>query len=134
MPPRKRRTVPAKRATEPADPVLMPGGTPWAGGHPARWRPPDGLSVLDAGFPIRHALPALCLREMAAQRPDRPALAGVIARARAAEHVPQESFIAAPGVTGPLPVIEVPRIYHELEPDTLTREFELELPEPEMTP
>jgi len=112
----------------PGDPGWA-GDTPWAGGvTPARWTEPDsGIDALSPLFPIRHSLPPSCFWEMAHQRPDRTALAGLTARARADEATHQETFVVPVGDTAPIPVIRVPRTYPPLYPEALARDFEAEV-------
>lgn len=86
----------------------------------------DGIDELDPRFPVAKTLPASGFWEMAHLRPDRAALAGLAARARADEATYQETFVVPmPDDTAPIPVIrvEVPRTLPGLDEETLAHEF-----------
>jgi hypothetical protein len=60
------------------------------------WRDDQGqdhIDILDPRFPIRQSMPASCFWEMASLRPDRAALSGLAARARADEADHQERYV-----------------------------------------
>jgi hypothetical protein len=62
----------------------------------APWRDDQGqdhIDILDPRFPIRQSMAASCFWEMASLRPDRAALSGLAARARADEADHQERYV-----------------------------------------
>ena len=93
------------------------------GRHRGGYRDSDIDGPLDARLPVAKTLPPSGFWEMAHLRPDRAALAGLAARARADEATYQETFVVAAGDTMPLPVVRVGRVYPPLFEDALAHEF-----------
>jgi hypothetical protein len=89
------------------------------------------IDVLNPLFPIGHSQPPAIFWQLLRRPPadsqwawSRPGFAiDESRRADASARVPQESFVVPMPDTAPIPVVQVPRTYRELEPDTLAHEY-----------
>ena len=86
----------------------------------------DGLTVLDPRFPIRCAEPPILFWQLVREWEDRETVVSLTARASQADAITQERFVrrTAEETMPAMRAITAPVPYKELEPATLTEEWD----------